>query len=228
MATIIKSGVEFASGHDVHTAAYHLTDMSDHAQTYLDDVRQKAAVLVAEANQEADAIRQRAATEGRTVAMREVEQHIQQQVRHKLSTVLPSIEQLVETFQIAQQAWLAEWERGLVQLATAIASRVIRREVQLQPQITKDWITESLQLLTSQRSLTVRLHPEDHAALQAEVETLATQLRGLASTEIVSDPNISRGGCRVDAESGSVDQQIEAQLQRIEQELIGDEGGKNF
>jgi len=222
MATIIKSGKEFTSGHDVRTAVFNLTDMSDQANQYLGGVRQQAAQLVAEANRESEEIRQRAKAAGREAAMREVEKNIQQQIARQLSTVLPAIEKLVQTLDLSQQAWHAEWEQGVVRLATAIAARVIRREVQQTPQITLEWISESLQLITSQRKLTVRLHPEDYAALRNEVETLAAQLRGLAPTEIVADQDVSRGGCRLDAESGSIDQQIESQLKRIEEELFED------
>jgi len=222
MATIIKSGKEFTSGHDVRAAVFNLTDMSDQANQYLGGVRQQAAQLVAEANREAEEIRQRAEAAGCEAAMREVEKNIQQQIARQLSTVLPAIGKLVQTFDLSLQAWHAQWEQGVVRLATAIAARVIRREVQQTPQITLEWISESLQLITSQRKLTVRLHPEDYAALRNEVETLAAQLRGLAPTEIVADQDVSRGGCRLDTESGSIDQQIESQLQRIEEELFED------
>ena len=115
----------------------------------------------------------------------------------------------------------AQWESGVVKLATAIAARVIRREVRQEPKITLDWVAESLQMIASQRRMIVRLHPEDYAALRNEVETLAARLHGLAPTEIVADSNISRGGCRADTESGTIDHQIESQLNRIEEEMLG-------
>lgn len=221
MATIIKSGHDIKAGHEVQAVAFNLVDMSDQAEKYLDDVRQQAAELVATANREAEEIRQRAELAGREAAMREVEKHIQQQISRQLSTVLPAIGQMVETFEKSQQAWFAQWESGVVKLATAIAARVIRREVRQEPKITLDWVAESLQMIASQRRMTVRLHPEDYAALRNEVETLATRLHGLAPTEIVADSNISRGGCRADTESGTIDHQIESQLNRIEEEMLG-------
>jgi len=35
----------------------------------------------------------------------------------------------------------------------------------------------------------------------------------------VADPDITPGGCRVDTQFGSIDQQLETQLARIEEEL---------
>ena len=40
-----------------------------------------------------------------------------------------------------------------------------------------------------------------------------------AAAELAADENISPGGCRVETEHGSIDQQIEAQLARILEEL---------
>jgi flagellar assembly protein FliH len=37
---------------------------------------------------------------------------------------------------------------------------------------------------------------------------------------IVADESITAGGCRVDTEFGSLDQQLEAQLARITEELL--------
>ena len=106
MATIIKSGHDIKAGHEVQAVAFNLVDMSDQAEKYLDDVRQQAAELVATANREAEEIRQRAELAGREAAMREVEKHIQQQISRQLSTVLPAIGQMVETFEKSQQAWV--------------------------------------------------------------------------------------------------------------------------
>ena len=45
------------------------------------------------------------------------------------------------------------------------------------------------------------------------------QVASLGVTQVVADAAITPGGCRVDTEFGSLDQQIEAQLNRITSEL---------
>ena len=65
----------------------------------------------------------------------------------------------------------------------------------------------------------VRLHPTDHAALGGQVQTLVAELARGGGAEVIADPAISPGGCRVDTQFGSIDQQFEAQLARIEEEL---------
>jgi flagellar assembly protein FliH len=41
----------------------------------------------------------------------------------------------------------------------------------------------------------------------------------LAGAELSGDPQISPGGCRVETQFGTIDQQFESQLKRIEEEL---------
>ena len=47
----------------------------------------------------------------------------------------------------------------------------------------------------------------------------AINIAPLANTELVADPQITQGGCRVETRFGVIDQQFEAQLARIEDEL---------
>jgi len=63
------------------------------------------------------------------------------------------------------------------------------------------------------------LHPADHQALAPQVESLVAELSSLGAAEIVAGPEITRGGCRVETRFGVIDQQVEAQLARIEEEL---------
>ena len=46
-------------------------------------------------------------------------------------------------------------------------------------------------------------------------------MSGLGDAEVVADATIERGGCRVETRFGTIDQQFESQLKRIEEELTG-------
>jgi flagellar assembly protein FliH len=107
----------------------------------------------------------------------------------------------------------------LVHLATRIAERVIRREVQHEPQISLGLIKEALELASGSQKITLHMNPEDRAALGDSVQQLAVRMLKLGPVQVLSDASVSRGGCRVSSEFGSIDQQIESQLQRIEAEL---------
>jgi flagellar assembly protein FliH len=106
-----------------------------------------------------------------------------------------------------------------LQVASAIAERVIRRRLEKEPKIALDVIADALRLAAGSADITLRVNPTDYENLGTQIERLASTLCRLAPSQIVSDPEISAGGCRVTTKFGEIDLRIEAQLQRIEQDL---------
>jgi flagellar assembly protein FliH len=100
---------------------------------------------------------------------------------------------------------------------------VIRQELAKQPTITLELVRESLQLAAGMGALKVCLHPGDYAVLRDGVAQIIGEMQQLAPTELVADAAVSPGGCRVDTQFGSIDQQIEVQLARIRDELAANQ-----
>ncbi len=199
----------------VHGVAFNFDDIAAKAESYLDTVRVEAGRIVEAARQEAEAIRQQAQQQGHQAAMQAVEQMIAKQ----LSTVLPALRQTIQDIQHAKQAWLTHWEASAVHVAAAIAERLIRGELNDRPEITLTLLREALELAAGSSQLRIHINPDDHQAIGGQVEMLVGELATLTSAEIVPDARITRGGCRVETSFGVIDQQFEAQLKRIEEEL---------
>src|SRR4029079_15812842 len=106
-----------------------------------------------------------------------------------------------------------------VHVACAIAGRITRRDVAQEPEITVQLIREALELAAGSSEIKVRLHPHDFASLGAQVKRLSEQFGKLGTVSVISDPEITLGSCRVDTRFGTIDQQFDAQLARIEEEL---------
>jgi flagellar assembly protein FliH len=212
MSTIIRA-TDFNRG--THGVAFNFDDMAAQADNYLDKLRAEANQIVAKAQQEAEAIRRRAEQEGQQAAMQAVEQV----VRNQLGTTLPALRQAIEEIQHAKQAWLTHWEASAVHVAAAIAGRLIRRELSRQPEITLTLVREALELASGNSQLRIHMNPADHKALGEHVEMFIKELATLTQAELVADAEITPGGCRVETNFGIIDQQFEAQLERIEEEL---------
>ncbi len=227
MAGIIKAGNR-QSGTDVcQSSAFNFEDISDKAHQYLDSVRRQAAQILTDAKQQAkqhaeqlaSEVELRAKEQGRQTAIREAEQSVQSRIGESLKTALPALNEVVESLRQSEQAWLKHWERETVRLACAIAARVIRRELRHSPEIPLALVREALELAMGSASIRLHLNPQDREALDDQISGILGRLRQLGPTEVVSDPEITPGGCRVVTEYGQVDQRIETQLARIEQEL---------
>jgi flagellar assembly protein FliH len=114
---------------------------------------------------------------------------------------------------------MSHWESGTISLAAAIAKRLIRRELSQQPEITLSLVREALELAAGSSQLRILLNPHDFEALGDQVRLLVEELSAHIETEVKADAEVTPGGCRVETRFGVIDQQFEAQLQRIEEEL---------
>lgn len=212
MSTIIRAT---EPGRRSPSVAFNFDDMAVQANRYLGKVRAEAAQIVAKARREAGAVRDNAEREGRQAGWQAVEQI----VREQLATALPALRQVIQDIQHAKQAWLTHWEASAVHVSAAIAQRLIRRELTRHPEITLTLIREALELAAGSSQVRIHLNPADHKEIGQRAEALIKELSTLTTAELLADPEVTPGGCRVETRFGIIDQQFEAQLKRIEEEL---------
>jgi flagellar assembly protein FliH len=217
MAGIIKASGTIDAAAKAPLKAFHFDDVG---QSYLGRVKSEAAEIVNQARKEAAQIKAKATEEGRQAAIQAAQSSLKVRLDQQLGNILNSLRQAVVQIEQSRQAWQQNWEQHSVNLATAIAKRICRRELNREPEITIAWIREALAMAGNNAEIVLRLHPDDHANLSQHVEKLKQELTGIGAIKIIGDPAISAGGCRVDTEFGSLDQQLESQLARIEEELL--------
>jgi flagellar assembly protein FliH len=221
MATVIrKQDSTFKSpGRSVQAVAFDFENLNDRANEYLESVRQEAAKIVQQAHQQAEQIRRRAEVDGRKAAEEAAQKILDEKVGLRMNTLLPALESLIAQLNDAKADWLRRWEESALAVASAIAKRIVRRELEHEPEIALEWISDALRLAAGSSSIKLYLNPTDHEHLGTQVERLAKSMCQLAATDIASDPAITPGGCRVETKFGQIDQQIEAQLSRVQVEL---------
>lgn len=108
-------------------------------------------------------------------------------------------------------------ERQMVELALAIARRIVLREVGLDRDLVVSMAHVALQRLEPGAEVTVRLNPDDYAV------TVAAQTARWAGTPVtvVPDGSVPRGGCIAESAFGRVDAGVDAQLQEVALALLG-------
>jgi flagellar assembly protein FliH len=217
MATIIKASGPVRSSDG---ASFNFDDVTLRANSYLDTMRLQAAEIIAKAQRDGEAIRKQAEEEGRQAAIQAVEKVMEEKVGKQLATLIPAVKQATEQLLQAKHAWLTHWEKAAIHVSARIAERVIRKEIAHEPKITITLVREALELASGSAELQVRMNPHDITTLGSNVEALLRELGRQATAKVVSDATISPGGCCVDTKFGVIDQQIEVQLKRIEEELV--------
>jgi len=215
MSAIIKASK--AGGQ--RTVEFAFDDLADRSRAGANDAGRRAAKLLAEAETQASALCRQAEEQGRVAALAAAQQVLDEKVARQVNKLVPALGAAVDAVHAAKAEWLAHWEKRALDVATAIAARVIRREVEQTPDITLALVREALELAGGSADVQLRMHPDDLATLGSHVERLVAELGRLGDAKVVADPGITRGGCRLDTRFGTIDQQFESQLARIAQEL---------
>jgi flagellar assembly protein FliH len=221
MATIIrKHGPSQPSGAPAaRTIAFNFEDMNDRANEYLETVRAEAAKIVQQAHQQAEQLRRQAQVAGKQAAEEAAQKTLDDRIAKRMDTIFPALDSLVSQLIDAKAELMRRWEESAVAVATAIAQRIIRRELERKPEITLDLIREALQLAAGAAEITVHVNQTDYEHLGAQVNRLVYTIARLTPTKVHADPDITPGGCVVRTKYGEIDQRIEAQLARVEEEL---------
>lgn len=109
-------------------------------------------------------------------------------------------------------------ERDVVELALAIATRILHREISLDRELLLVMARLALDRLGDVATATIRLHPDDEAAARGGREGWTG--RGIA---VVADPTLQAGGCVVQTDRGQVDVGVDAQISELATALLGDQ-----
>ncbi len=221
MATIIKRGTdsEVVAGTAIRPVAFSFEEMAGRADEYLNSVRREAAKIVQQAHHDAEEVRSKAEAAGRLAAEAAIERLLDEKVNQQMATLRPALESVASQLADARGRWLSEWETSAVHLAARMAERILRHELDHEPQAPLALIRESLELASGSASITIHLSPQDCRHLSAASEKIIDSLKELAPARIMADASVAPGGCLVRTEFGEIDQRLESQLDRIAEEL---------
>jgi len=109
----------------------------------------------------------------------------------------------------------AEAEADLIRLSLAIARRVLRRELAIDPEALHGLVLGALEKLQGQEITRVRVHPS-HSSLV----TACLRQNSAATVEVVSDPACEPGTVVLETQRGNLDASVESQLGEIERGLV--------
>ena len=111
-------------------------------------------------------------------------------------------------------------ETELTRLTLTLAKHLVRRELKIDPSQVIGIIRHTVALLPlATRNIRIHLHPDDAAVVR---EKLA-QPQGDQQWQLIEDPLMARGGCRVTSDNSSIDARFETAVAAALSGLLGDE-----
>lgn len=145
------------------------------------------------------------------------------QLGTQLETLMPALQSMTGQLETAKQSFLQLWEESAVKVAAAIAERAVMRQLPEMADVPLKLLREALELGSGSALLKIRLNPDDYESLKPQMDLIINEMTVAAQTEVIPDGKIALGGCVLETGFGTIDNQIESRIRRIEQELIDKE-----
>jgi len=128
---------------------------------------------------------------------------------------LARIRGAVETLR-AQSDHLAEQVRAdAIEIAFLVARKILEAELKQGPEAIFALVRTAVRKAGASRRVSVRLHPEDAARVEAELGRREDEALSAARVEIAPDPAVEKGDCLVDTDFGQVDGRLATRLAEV-------------
>jgi flagellar assembly protein FliH len=131
----------------------------------------------------------------------------------RATTLQGGIGQAVTGFQKERDEYFGRIETEVVQLALAIARKILHRESQIDPLLLTGLVHVALEKLDAGTHVRLKANPTD---MQFWHEYF-TQRGGQGKPELIGDAAVNPGECALEAEVGTTQISLETQLKEIEQ-----------
>ena len=153
--------------------------------------------------------------EARSAGLREGETAGRSRAAAEIQPLLARMAQSIDELAGLRPRLRREAEADVVKLAIAIARRVIRRELAVDPDALQGLVLAALEKLQMQEIKSVRVHASQVAA----ISVLLRDRPGGAAIEVTADPSADPGAAVFETSRGNLDASVESQLCEIERGL---------
>ncbi len=211
---------------------FSMRDIETQAQAMLARARHQAEALLAAAQTEAEELKQaayaQALADGHRAGVKEgTEQGIAMgrdaalaEQRDRLTEILASLSTAVTDLDARRIQLESAALEEVVGLAIAVARRVTKRQGMLDPQVLIENLQAAMKLVVRCADVRVAIHPTQRQTLEDVLPRLRLQWPQLKHIELIDDPSLAPGGCRIFTAHGQVDGDLAGQLDRVVADLL--------
>ncbi|MBI3802995.1 MAG: hypothetical protein HY282_04465 [Nitrospirae bacterium] len=129
------------------------------------------------------------------------------------------LSRLLEELQAAKPALLKNAEKEVLQLALAVARRILLPEISQNPEHLLGSIRTAIQKMGQIETLVIHLAPADLDRMRRERDQITEWAGKIAWLRLEPDVNLHPGECMIESNDQVVDLRIDTQLAVIEEEL---------
>ena len=160
---------------------------------------------------------QRGFTDGWEKGIIEAENNWQVQGENKIKPLLTSLQEVLRQLNNIRQETYQEIETEVVELALAIARRVICHETTIDREIVVCVAREALAKVEDPGRIKIKMSPSDLQFIKKTRSQLSNMIENIDNVTFEAAENIQNGGCIIETDLGEIDARIEKQLQAVEE-----------
>ncbi len=113
-------------------------------------------------------------------------------------------------------------ERDAVELALALAAKIIAGALEAEPERVVDVVRGALRRIADRRQVVVLVDPDDLDVVSAAVNDLRAQVGGIETCDVQADRRVGRGGAVVRTVEGEIDATVKTQLERARELMLAE------
>ncbi|GFN24149.1 FliH/SctL family protein [Thermanaeromonas sp. C210] len=209
--------------------------IGERAAALLEDARREADLILQAAREEAEELKARAREEGYRAGWEEGRKAgfragaaEAEALREEAEGLRRQAGKVLEEARAAYRDTLRAAEEDILGLALEVAAKIIRRQVELAPEVVLDITRSALQRVAEGQIYTIYAAPADADFLRQRREELLQDMSAGARLQIVADEALQPGGFRVETENGFIDATVESQLEEVRRLLRAGGKGKEW
>lgn len=141
--------------------------------------------------------------------------------RKELDVLITGWTKALDEFVQERESVLAEARREVLTLACAMAERIVRRVISVDPAAVAVQIEKVLALVARPTRIVLRVNPRDEAAARDAMPALMARFPFAEHAEVCVDEALLPGSCRATtAGGGEIDASIRTQLDRLAEAIV--------
>lgn len=176
--------------------------------------------LLAQARAQAGEIREQARAEG----YEEGRAQGLQEARAQVASAVGALEQARAELAALRDGLAEEVERDAVDLAMALAGKVLAATLQVRPELVLEVVQGGLRRVSGQRSISLVVNPADLETVRGALGDLRSASGTVEHWDVQPDQRVQAGGVILRTEEGEIDVQPQTQLERAAEVVIAELG----
>jgi flagellar assembly protein FliH len=126
---------------------------------------------------------------------------------------------MVDDLAAQRRRLLKEAETSVLKVACDIARRIVGKSAEIRQEVVLDVVKNALGHMQDSHDITIRVNPRDHEVVEnCQAEWLESARAG--GIRIDADARIKPGGCLIEGGAGSIEAQLDRQIDVIEKALL--------